>query len=422
MTLRHIGKGLSWFALGCILGVNLLLVARLYSKEVVEVEPEDPFAAIELFTRALEQIRLNYVESDKTTYRELIESALQGMLQSLDPHSAFLDQTAYDDIRDDTRGQFGGVGIVITLRDGSLTVVNAIEGTPGFHAGLMSGDRIVEVDGESTEGFSMQDAVKRLRGEPGTTVKLKIQRATPPESLDFTIQRADIQVPVVRDTRMLDDRIGYTRIATFNDLTAGFLDREITKLLDQGMKALVLDLRGNPGGLLSSAIDVAQRFLPRREVIVSTRSRRDEQVFTARGRLHYTFPMVVLVNGGSASAAEIVAGALQDHRRAILVGEKTFGKGSVQSVLPLDDGTALRLTTALYYTPSKRAIHDRGIEPDILVPLSPEQWRALMFQRAREENPDLPLPPGMSGDPVADDQIDRALDVLRGYLTFSARR
>jgi carboxyl-terminal processing protease len=423
MTIRILGKSLGWLLLGGLIGLNFLWVTRLYSKEVLDAGQDEAFEAMELFTLAMEQIRRNYVDPNQTSYSNLVQGALQGMLQSLDSHSAFMNVDAYEGMRDDTKGQFGGLGVVITMRDDVLTIVSAMEGTPGFRAGLLSGDRIIAIDGESTEGLDLQDAVGQLRGEPGTEVQITIERDEPAETLDVDIVRADIQVPVVKDTRMLDDRIGYTRIVTFNAQTAELLDRELEELLDQDMQALVLDLRNNPGGLLNAAIDVADKFLDRRDVIVSTQSRVDEQVYRARSRAAYLFPIAILVNGGSASASEIVAGALQDHRRAVLVGEKTFGKGSVQSVLPLKDGSALRLTTARYFTPSDKAIHDKGIEPDIVVPMPASDWFTLMMQRAREEAPgafeDAPPP---DEEPVRDLHLERAKEMLNGVLTFAAKQ
>lgn len=422
MSIRMLGKSLGWLLLGSLIGLNFLWVTRLYSKELADRPEDEAFEAMELFTLALEQIRRNYVDVDQTSYSNLVHGALQGMLESLDAHSSFLNVDAYEGMRDDTKGQFGGLGIVITMRDGVLTIVSAMEDTPGFRAGLMYGDRIVEIDGETTEGLDLQDAVDRLRGEPGTRVTITIERGEPAETESIDITRADIQVPVVKDTRMLDNRIGYTRIVTFNEQTADLLEQKLGELETAGMEALVLDLRNNPGGLLSAAIDVAQLFLDRGDEIVSTQSRDDEQVFRSRSRAKVKVPMAILVNGGSASGSEIVAGALQDHKRAVLVGEKTFGKGSVQSVLPLKDGSALRLTTARYYTPSDRAIHDRGIEPDIVVPMDPEDWNRLMIQRAREENPeafpDLELP----DEPVTDRHIERAKEMLDGILTFVSRQ
>jgi len=237
--------------------------------------------------------------------------------------------------------------------------------------------------------------------------------------------REEINVPSVKDAKILEDGIGYIRIVQFNDPTAHDLQAALDRLEGLGLKGLILDLRNNPGGLLTSAIDVSQKFLRRGDMIVYTQGRneRQKQTYRAKGRQHHlAFPMVILVNGGSASASEIVAGALQDHQRAILVGEKTFGKGSVQSVLPLDDGSAIRLTTAKYYTPSRRVIHEKGIEPDIVVPMPPEDWRKLLIRRSRAEHAapeDLVDDEGQPLDDVVDIQLERAVDVLKGVLRFT---
>lgn len=412
-----------WVAAILILGTTFA-VSRLYSKEVDQSgEREEAYKNIAIFTRALEQIRTSYVDKDKVTYELLIRGAMKGMMDSLDEYSQFMDPDMYDDMQDDTKGQFGGLGIVISMKDNSLTIVSPMEDTPGFRAGLLSEDRIIEIDGTSCDGIVLSEAVKKLRGEPGTKVTLKVLRPKTQEVLEFNLERAEIKVASVKDTMMLEDNIGYIRITQFNEPTAGSLQKELEKLKEQDMKALILDLRNNPGGLLRSAIEVSQKFLDSREVIVSTQGRKeaDQQLFRAGGRDRFVdIPMVVLVNSGSASASEIVAGALQDHKRAVLVGEKTFGKGSVQSVLPMEEGAALRLTTAKYYTPANRMIHEKGIEPDILVPMSPDDWRGLMLQRARKENPAAyTITPEEQS--VQDVQMDRAILVLKGIMTFQAR-
>jgi len=420
MAVRWIGRGLFWLIVLSLLTGNLVVGARLYSGESAQDDREEAYEKIALFTKVVEQIREHYVDYDKTAYENLIYSALRGMLQGLDTHSQFLDPEMYTDMKDDTRGKFGGLGIVISIRDGVLTIISPMEDTPGYEAGLLAGDKIIEIDGESTEGFSLPEAVKKLRGEPDTDVTIKILRPKTQEIKDVTITRAIINVPSVKDAKMLDDGIGYIRVTQFNEPTGRALERELNKLLDEELEALVLDLRNNPGGLLSSAVEVAQMFLKRSELIVYTQGRdeKQKQTFRARGRVRYTdFPMAILVNQGSASASEIVAGALQDQQRAILVGEKTFGKGSVQSVLPLDDGSAIRLTTAKYYTPSQRLIHDRGIEPDIVVPIAPEDWRKLQIQRTRPENAE-PIPGQEDEEEVVDYQLERAMDVLKGILIF----
>lgn len=414
---------LRWVLAGLLL-VTTLAVSRLYSKEVDQsVEREEAYRNIATFTRVLEQIRAHYVDKDKVTYDLLIEGAIRGMMESLDEFSQYMDQEQYEEMQDDTKGQFGGLGIVISVKDNALTIVSPMEDTPGFRAGLLSDDRIMAIDGVSCEGISLSEAVKLLRGEPGTKVSLKVMRPKTQEVREYELERAEIKVASVKDTELMEGGIGYIRVTQFNEPTAAALQEALEKLQGQGMQALILDLRNNPGGLLRSAIDVSQKFLPSRQVVVSTQGRKeiDQQLFRAGGKTRLLdVPMAVLVNGGSASASEIVAGALQDHKRAVLIGEKTFGKGSVQSILPLDEGTALRLTTAKYYTPSNRMIHQQGIEPDILVPMSPDTWRSLMMQRARRENPQAYA--DEADEPVLQDvQLDRAVSVLKGILTFQAR-
>ena len=419
---NKLARGCGWFLLVMLLGTNLLIGARLFQQESVLNSREEAFENINLFTKVIEQVRQNYVDADKISYHDLIYGALQGMLQDLDAHSQFLDPDMYKDMKDDTSGKFGGLGIVISLKEGVLTIVAPMEDTPGFDAGLLPGDKIIEIDGESTEGFSLPEAVKRLRGDPGTAVNIKVLRPKNQEILDIDVVRARIKVPSVKDTELLEDGIGYVRITQFNEPTADNLQKALDDLFDQDMRALVLDLRNNPGGLLSSAIDVSQKFLRRNDLVVYTQGRHEEQKqkYKARGHKRYLeIPIAILVNSGSASASEIVSGALQDHNRAILVGEKTFGKGSVQSVIAMDDGSAVRLTTAKYYTPSQRVIHERGIEPDIVVPMSPDDWRSLLIKRNRPKNA-LPDEGDEATEDVVDVQLERAVDVLKGVMIFEA--
>ncbi|MBN1268402.1 MAG: S41 family peptidase [Kiritimatiellae bacterium] len=422
MAVRRVRRSAGWVLLVLLLAGNLMVGARLYSQEAAGGERESAYDNMALFTKVVEQIRENYVDEGKTGYKDLIYGAMRGMLSSLDAHSQFLDPTMYNDMKDDTAGQFGGLGIVISIKDSVLTIVAPMEDTPGFHAGLLAGDKIIEIDGESTEGLALTEAVKKLRGVPGSKVTIKILRPKTHEIKDVEIVRAEIKVPSVKDAHLLESDIGYLRVTQFNEPTAEAIEEAVGDLVGQGMKALVLDLRNNPGGLLSSAIDVSQLFLGRGDVIVSTRGRQEkqQQMFRARGRGRFLdFPMVIMVNNGSASASEIVCGALKDHQRAIVVGEKTFGKGSVQSVLPLGDGSAMRLTTAKYYTPSERVIQDKGIEPDIVVPMPLDDWRKLMIKRARPENAEPEEGEEALGD-VVDIQLERAVDVLKGVMIFQA--
>jgi carboxyl-terminal processing protease len=424
MSIRMLGRGLGWILLGGLLGLNLLLGSRLYSAEVGRAGASDAYEKIALFTRVLEQIRANYVDPSKAGYDQLIDGALSGMLQSLDPHCEFMDLESYSAMKDDTSGQFGGLGIVVSLRDGLLTVVAPMEDTPSYRAGMLAGDRIVEIDGQPADRLDLSDAVKALRGAPGTRVVLRVLRGRSDELKSFDLVREKIELRTVKDARLVGDDIGYLRITQFSEPTADLLREEIDRLVEQGLRGLVLDLRNNPGGLLSSAIEVSQLFLERGDEVVSTlgRTGRQDKPYLARGRTHYRFPLAILVNSASASASEIVAGALQDHQRAVLVGEKTFGKGSVQSVVPLDDGTAIRLTTAKYYTPSHRVIHEHGIEPDIVVAMPPEDLRDLMMVRAHPGDWEFTE---LSDDErerlraVRDPQLDRAVDLLLGVRAFT---
>ncbi len=430
MSFRKIGRRGLWVILAALLGWNLMVGAKLAAQaDKTNDTSSVAFEKMQLLAEVMLQIRQSYVDEDKTGYQDLMYGALRGMLQSLDPHSQFMDPDMFNDMKSDTAGEFGGVGIVIGHRDGVLTVIAPMEDTPAFRAGILHGDKIVEIDGESTEALSLQDAVKRMRGEPGTKVKLKILRVNPQEIKEVEIIRAVIKVDSVKDARMLEDGIGYVRITQFNEPTADALQAAMESLLKQQLRALVLDLRNNPGGLLSAAVEVSQKFLESGAKIVTTRGRHpstSQTQYAARGRHHYLdFPMVILVNGGSASASEIVAGALQDARRAVLVGERTFGKGSVQSVLPMADGSAIRLTTAKYYTPNERMIHEKGIDPDITVPMSVEDWFKVLAQRSREEYGDdqpaePPVPETPETEPVTDVQLERAVDVLKGILLFNA--
>ncbi len=376
------------------------------------------YEAIALFTKVLEEVHRSYVDTNESGYDSLIRHAMTGMLQDLDPYSQFMDKESYKDIKEDTAGRFSGIGLVIVMKAGLLTVVSPMEDTPAFRAGILSGDIILEIDGKETREQSLSDAVKKMRGEAKTEVKLKTIRPSTHEVKEHAITREEITVASVKDAKLLDGGIGYVRLTQFNEPTAEDLKVALKKLTDQKMTALVLDLRGNPGGLLTSAGDVAELFLPRGDLIVFTKGRAGEledQRIKSSGNTHYTdFPMVILVNGGSASAAEIVSGALQDHKRAVLVGEKTFGKGSVQNVLPLADGAAIKLTTAKYYTPSKRIIHGNGIEPDVKVVMNPEDLFKLRLKQAQkdgEADKTLPVQPELR-----DVQLDYAIGTLKGMM------
>ncbi len=408
-----------------LLGVNLAVAARIYSAATDQTAKDDPYAQFKLAAQVMELIRANHVDGTNTTYQRLTYDALKGMLSSLDPHSQFMEPEVYEDMQSETEGKFGGLGIVISVsKEGYITVVAPMEDTPGAKAGLLPGDRIIKIDGRTTEKMTLQEAVKQLRGEPGTKVTIGVFRPKEKDPgkrmKDYTIERAEIKVDSVKDVKMLTDNIGHIRITQFNQPTADEFRKALDKLEKEGMDALIIDLRNNPGGLLDGAIKVASEFLPRGELVVSTEGRdpkQNQKYYSVGGKRRPNYPIAILVNGGSASASEIVSGALQDRKRAVLVGETTFGKGSVQSILKLPDGSALRLTTAKYYTPSHAVIHEHGIVPDIVVPVTVETERKLMEQRARANLP--PSEDGEKVEPVADEQIDRAIDLLKGVKLFA---
>ena len=326
------------------------------------------YKQLELFNTVISRVEKDYV--DKKSAKELIYGALRGMLSSLDSHSQFMDPEVYKEMKVDTEGHFGGLGIEISSRDNILTVVSPIEGTPAFKAGIKPNDKIIKIEGKSTKRLSLSEAVKKLRGKPGTSVNITVLRPETRELLDFDITRDIIQIQSVKDVKMLNESIGYIKLTQFQENTSDELEEAMDKLEKEGMKALILDLRNNPGGLLNEAVAVADKFIGGGKLIVSTKGRIINQNKEYRASSRATHPdvkLVVLINKGSASGSEIVAGAVQDWHRGILLGTTSFGKGSVQSVLPLKDGSALRLTTAKYYTPNGRSIHHIGIDPDIEV-------------------------------------------------------
>ena len=329
--------------------------------------PVDSYEKLKTFSEILSLLEANYVE--KVDANQLIDGAIRGMLKTLDPHTSYLPPEAFTQMKVETSGRFGGLGIEITIKKGILTVVTPIEDTPAFKAGVKSGDRIIKIEDESTLDMTLSDAVERLRGKIGTEVNITIFREGMDEPLKVTLERANIQVKSVK-SKIFEGSIGYVRIRSFTKTTSRDLDKVLDEFRRKQVKKLVLDLRNNPGGLLNQAVEVSDRFLKPENLIVYTQGRTEEQNmrFTTHDRVQrVAYPMIILVNGGSASASEIVAGALQDSSRAIILGTQTFGKGSVQTIIPLSDGSALRLTTARYYTPSGRVIQENGIIPDITV-------------------------------------------------------
>ena len=417
------------------------------------------YQQLNLFGDVLERIRRDYVEPvDEKT---LMENAINGMLAALDPHSSYMNPKTFKDMQVTTRGEFGGLGIEVTMENGVIKVVSPIDETPAAKAGLQSGDLIFALDGEPVQGLTLQEAVEKMRGKVGTPIKLSIRRASAKEPFDVTLTRDTIKVRSVRFR--LEGDVGYVRVTSFTEQsTSGVIDavEKIKKEAGTKLKGYVLDLRNNPGGLLDQAISMSDQFLDKGEIVsVKARKSEDVQRWNAKpGDIANGLPIVVLVNGGSASASEIVAGALQDHRRAIILGTRSFGKGSVQTIMQVTGGGAIRLTTALYFTPSGRSIQKEGIKPDIDV----EQAKVETIKQGagfREENlrrsisnpadkdktpvappteakpadkpadkPAAGAQPTPSGDPdeppkeaVADYQLLRAIDLIRGIALYSSR-
>ena len=415
--------------LAAALVLNLILGAAIYLNSARAAEQKDSMDAnLDLFATVLQKVRAEYVDGTNLTYRNLTDAAIKGMIGSLDPHSEFLDAQGYQQLQDDTEGQFGGLGLVVSMRDGYVTVVAPMEDSPGSRAGILTGDRIVKVEGRSVERLPLGEVVKKLRGDPGTQVTVSIQRPANGEEKRFTLTRAIIQMDMIKDINgkkefpLGADGIGYIRITEFGDRTGDELEAALGKLKTQGMKALILDLRLNPGGLLDEAVDVCQKFLPRGQLVVSTEGRNPGQnsVRRANGRGDELkgMPMVILVDLGSASASEIVTGCLQDLHRAVVLGEKTFGKGSVQSIFPIDNVRALKLTVAKYYTPSHRVIHEHGIEPDIVVQMTEEQEAALLLTRLPGGLEALDATNRVRATQIQDVQLERAEDLLKGIMLY----
>ena len=332
---------------------------------------ENKYEKLKIFSEVLSLIESGYVE--KIENKTLIEGAIKGLVKVLDPHTSYLPPEAYEEMKVQTSGKFGGLGIEVSIRDGVLTVVSPIEGTPAFKAGIQAKDKIIKIEDDSTLDMSLSDAVSRLRGEIGSTVNITIFREGLNAPLLVKIVRDVVKVQSVKK-KIYNNSIGYIKVRSFAKTTSSDLDKALAYLKNKNITKLILDVRNNPGGLLNQAVEVSDRFLENENLIVYTKGRTEEQNmrFTTHDKTkHVDYPMIILVNGGSASASEIVAGALQDLGRAVVLGTSTFGKGSVQTIIPLSDGSALRLTTARYYTPSGKVIQENGIIPDIIVENKP---------------------------------------------------
>ena len=421
-----------WKSLVAASALVLLIISGGGHHEVTAVE--DNYERLKVFTEVLSIIQANYV--DETKPRDLIYGGIKGMLETLDPHSSFMPPDIFKEMQVETQGSFGGLGIEITVKDRQLTVVAPIEGTPADRAGILPGDRIVKIDGNPTKDMTLMEAVKRLRGPKGTSVTLTILREESPGPFELSLVREVIEVKSVK-TKDLGDGIVYVRVSSFQERTGKDLLKAIEQLGQNGMSAMVLDLRNNPGGLLNQAVQVTDLFLEKGQLIVYTEGRiknQDLRFSAEHGAQIPKVPIVVLVNGGSASASEIVAGALQDWKRAVVLGTKTFGKGSVQTVIPLSDSSGLRLTTAKYFTPKGRSIHGTGLQPDIIVevprptlaksqvgPGEKESEAGRERPEGRQEkkiseeegDPSLQIGKREGPDPNTDVQLKRAVEILK---------
>jgi len=396
--LKIFGVALFTFALGFIVG---------FASQ--GKQSEDEYKYLRIFTDALRIIKENYVE--QVSMKDIIYGALNGMTKSLDPFSSFFTPKQYESFRQETEGEFGGVGIEIGMEKGRPIVISPIEGTPAFRAGIKAGDVILEVNGEDTSNMSLIDVVQRIRGKVGTKVQLTIYRKGMEKPMKIELERALIKIESVRWTTLGD--VGYIKLSQFNENVSVQVERALKELASQRVKGVILDLRNDPGGLLSEAVNVADLFLPEGRLVVYTRGRNGEtQKYFARRKpaVPDELPVIVLINKGSASASEIVAGALQDYKRAVILGEKSFGKASVQNIIPLEDGSALKLTVAHYYTPLGRLIHNKGIVPDVQVAMDENQEEALQeaIRQKRLEGKN-----GLILIPEKDPQLSKAIELIR---------
>jgi carboxyl-terminal processing protease len=404
----------------------------LHAQTEKETDPDVYYQDFEEFINVIKEIQNKYV--DEVKLRALLKGAYRGMLAGLDPYSQFIDSKHLEALRIETEGVFEGLGIEVVIKDGVLTVLTPIVDSPAFRAGVFIGDKIIKIDGKKIKNITISEAIEMLRGKPHTKVTLTVVHEGERDPVDITIERAKIQIKSTRGTRIVDkeNNIGYVAVTSFQDNTITDLDASIEELEKQGMESLILDLRFNPGGLLNIAVDMADKFI-KKGVIVYTKGRHKSQEHeykAHRAGTYKKFPLIILVNNGSASASEIVAGAVKDHDRGLLLGTKTFGKGSVQSLIPIGNrNTALKLTTAKYYTPSGTMIHEVGIEPDIEVDLTKEEVRELHkfltlanatdIRTKDQKKPSKDIEESDDEGKFVDVQLSRAVDVLKGIKVYA---
>jgi carboxyl-terminal processing protease len=413
-------------ALGIVLGSCVALgVARLAFLWGLFAD-KDLDRSSEYVREVLQLVNENYVEAKSAKYSDLAHAAIHGIAESLDPHSEFMEAKDYEQLQEDMSSEFGGVGIQVELRKSRIVIVAPIAGGPSERAGIQRGDEIVSIDGQRLEKASMEGVVDKLRGKPKTRVKLGLYRTSTKRDFEVTIVREMIKTDSVRDVQLLADKIGYLQITQFTERTGEEFVKALNKLSEQQATGLIIDLRNNPGGLLDAAVAVAEPFFKKGEIIVYTQGRKpgDREDYKAESDdAPLDVPTAVLINAGSASAAEIVAGALKDTGRAVIVGERSFGKGSVQSIFKLKNGEGLRLTTARYYTPSGVTLHEKGVLPNVEVIMTPEDDQNVRLQRARHDvNDPAEFKERFGFAPIEDRQLQAALDVLRGIMIMDAQK
>ena len=386
------------------------------SRERSKKDEDLPYKNLSVFMESLMILRSKYVDEEKITYENLLRAAMRGMLQELDPFSTYEEPEAFQNTVEDSMGKFPGIGVVITERDDALEIISVMEESPAAKAGLRSGDLILEIDGKHTRMMYLDECVKRMKGAVGTKVKLKVYRRSSDATKDVEIERAVIAVPSVKGAGLVSGRIGYLRITQFTATTASDLDHALSMLKKSPLHGLIIDLRNNPGGLLTAAIETVSRFIEKGRPVVSIEGRAEKKVsHNAVGcPKDLELPIAILINENSASAAAIFAACMQDYKRAILVGTRSFGKGSVQVIIPLSDGGALRITTAKYYTPGRREIHERGVDPDIAVHTSPAGTAAIA-RHFSERGDQVPL---VRDGKYRDVQLERAIEILKGVHIF----
>ncbi len=413
-------------ATGIVLGVSLTVAGRRVAAAWSILPNRDLSKSSAYVKDVMKLVNESYVDESAASYDKLTRNALHGMVESLDPHSEFLEAKDNAEFEEDLVGEFGGIGVQVETRDNRVIVIAPLAGTPGERAGILRGDEIVSIDGHTIDNNSSADAViERLRGKPKTSVALRLFRPATQQTINLTLVREIIKIDSVRDPHVIDGNVGYIQLTEFSEHTAEQFRAALEPMLRDGIRSLIIDLRNNPGGLLDAAVEIAEPFFRKGELIVYTQGRRKEDHDEYRAEASgppLSLPIAILINAGSASAAEVLTGALKDTGRAVIVGERSFGKGSVQSVFKLNNGEGLRLTTARYYTPSGVSIHEKGIAPHVEVVMTPDEDNKIARQRQR---PDLTDPKEFKArfgfEPIVDRQLQAALDVLKGVRLLDER-